>query len=308
VPATVEGSTAYAELRRAVLDAGLLERSYAYYLWRGSLSYLILASGVALALIAPTSTATLILAAITIALGSVQVGLIGHDAGHLGVFKSRSANYALGSLCWSLSLGVSFYYWIERHNRHHAATNDAEADPDLRWSMRRIYVPLLAFAFRAEGWQYVGHELRGRRRATELLLLSASSLGWLGPTALRGWWWIGVLFISQVLAGLYLALAIAPNHIGMPTSNASASLAFLERQLASSRNVSPNPMNDFLFGGLNYQIEHHLFPTMPRNHFARARALVKPFCAAHGYNYTEEGALAAYRSVYAELQRLGRAA
>ena len=54
-------------------------------------------------------------------------------------------------------------------------------------------------------------------------------------------------------------------------------MSFLERQVLSSRNVLPHPVTDFVFGGLNYQIEHHLFPTMPRVHFRRARTIVKRF-------------------------------
>ena len=107
--------------------------------------------------------------------------------------------------------------------------------------------------------------------------------------------WLAAYISGQALAGVYLALAIAPNHIAMPTWPADTSLAFLERQVLSSRNIVPNPVWDFLFGGLNYQIEHHLFPTMPRNHFADARTIVKPFCAARGLAYTEMGAFASYR-------------
>jgi fatty acid desaturase len=123
-----------------------------------------------------------------------------------------------------------------------------------------------------------------------------------------GWWWLAVFALSQALAGLYLALAIAPNHVGMPIWPVGTPLPFLERQLLSSRNVAPSPVWDFVFGGLNYQIEHHLFPSMPRSNFGRARALVKPFCAARRLPYTETGALSAYRLVLLELRRVGRSA
>jgi fatty acid desaturase len=63
-------------------------------------------------------------------------------------------------------------------------------------------------------------------------------------------------------------------------------------------------LTDFVFGGLNYQIEHHLFPTMPRVHFGRARAIVKPFCEQNGLAYCEMGAFASYRLVVSELRRV----
>jgi fatty acid desaturase len=63
---------------------------------------------------------------------------------------------------------------------------------------------------------------------------------------------------------------------------------------------------DFVFGGLNYQIEHHLFPSMPRVHLGRARAIVKPFCLDRGLAYQEMGAFASYGLVLAELRRVSR--
>ena len=94
----------------------------------------------------------------------------------------------------------------------------------------------------------------------------------------------------------------------VPTWRADRGLSFLERQVLSSRNVVPHPVTDFVFGGLNYQIEHHLFPTMPRVNFLQARAIVKPFCQAHGLAYHEMGAFASYRLVVSELRRVGRVA
>jgi fatty acid desaturase len=134
------------------------------------------------------------------------------------------------------------------------------------------------------------------------------SVAWLVPTAILGWWWLGVFLLSQMVAGLYLALAIAPNHKGMPMWPHATTMSFLERQVLSSRNVSPNLVWDFVFGGLNYQVEHHLFPTMPRVNFGRARQLVIPFCAAEGLHYEEMGAFASYRLVITELRRVARTA
>ena len=177
-------------------------------------------------------------------------------------------------------------------------------DPDLHWSFGPILTPLLAFTFRLDGWRFAIRELRGRKRVIELGLMAISTIAWLLPTAPLGWRWVGVFVVSQILAGVYLALVVAPNHIGMPNWSDGAAPPFLPRQLLSSRNIVPNPICDFVFGGLNYQIEHHLFPSMPRRHFGSARALIKPFCAAYGLQYTESGVLAAYQALFAELPHL----
>jgi fatty acid desaturase len=273
---------------------------------------------------------SILAASVLIAFGSVQVALVGHDAGHRAIFSSARANSLAGWLCWSLALGISFAYWHDRHTRHHTNTNDLAADPDLqwaglvaytdaavdarprrRWLMRHqallgpAYTLALAFAFRAEGWAFAWRHLTGWPRAAELATLAVSLALWLLPSAFLGWSWLITFVIAQVLAGLYLALVIAPNHKGMPTWPAGTPLSFVQRQVLSSRNNPPHPLTDFVFGGLNYQIEHHLFPTMPRAHFRAARRLVRPFCAQQGLTYEELGVWRAWRLVLSELQRVG---
>jgi fatty acid desaturase len=329
-----DAAHAYAELRERVTAAGLLDRAYSYYAWRSGLSFALLGIGMASAILVPVGPAWIGASSVLLAFGSVQVALVGHDAGHLAVFRSTRANWLLGWLCWSVVLGIGFWYWYDRHNRHHANTNDLAADPDLQWAgivaytedvlhTRRtrarwlirhqallgpLYTLGLAFAFRAESWAFAARRLQGRRRVCELMLLTVSVVAWLAPAGALGWAWLVTFLLGQVLAGLYLALAIAPNHKGMPTWAEGERLSFLERQVLSSRNILPHPVADFVFGGLNYQIEHHLFPNMPRVHFGQARALVKPFCLARGLPYEEMSAFASYRLVVAELRRVARKA
>jgi len=264
----------------------------------------------------------------------VQVALVGHDAGHLAIFRTMRANWLLGWVCWSLVLGIGFWYWYDRHNRHHANTNDLASDPDLQWAglvaytddalhtrprrmrwlirhqalLGPIYTLGLAFAFRAESWVFAIRQLQGRRQKIELALVASSLIVWIAPAVWLGWAWVATFLVGQVLAGLYLALAIAPNHKGMPTWPAEEPLSFLGRQVLSSRNILPHPITDFVFGGLNYQIEHHLFPNMPRVHFGQARAIVQPFCRERGLPYHEMSVIASYRLVLSELRRVGRKA
>ena len=122
-----------------VLDAGLLRRAYAYYAWRGCLSFALLGLGIATTWLLSVGPVSIVVNAVLLAFGSIQVALIGHDAGHLAVFKSTRANWMLGWVCWSLVLGVGFWYWYDRHNRHHASTNDLQADPDLQWASMVAY-------------------------------------------------------------------------------------------------------------------------------------------------------------------------
>src|SRR2546425_315401 len=165
------------------------------------------------------------LAAGLMGMALVQIGLIGHDAGHLAVFRSVRANRALGQFCWSVSLAISFFYWNDRHTRHHARTNDPGADPDIaglgviayspeqaatRRGWRRmivryqafvgaLLVVFLAFGFRIEGWIFTVRRLRGRRRWTEIALLVVGTALWLAPAAVLGWRWIAIYLASQVV-------------------------------------------------------------------------------------------------------------
>lgn len=322
----------YALLRRAVVGNGLLRRTYGYYALRGGTSFLVLAIAAAVPFLVAPAAAWLALCAPLLAFAVVQVALIGHDAGHRAVFRGARPNHALGLLCWSLVAGVGFWYWNDRHNRHHGHTNDPDEDPDLggegllavaytaqdgasRRGWRRafvrhqtLFVPvvvaMLAFAFRVEGTLFAWRRLRGVRRAVELGLLAANACLWVLVLRALGWWGAGLLLASQVLAGAYLSAIIAPNHKGMPVWASGARLSFLERQVLGSRNIAPHPVWDFLFGGLNYQVEHHLFPTMPRVNLGRARLIVRPFCEERGLEYTEVGWWTSYRMVVAALSGL----
>jgi fatty acid desaturase len=320
----------YAELRRAVLAAALLDRAYGYYLLRGGLCFAFLLVAAAFSVILPRTAWSVLLVAPMLAFSIVQVALLGHDAGHLEVFRSTRRNWALGLLCWSTVAGVGFWYWNDRHNRHHGHTNDPGADPDLqgggllafteeeaaaRHGWRRVALRYqgvlivlaactLAFVFRVESAVFAWRTLRGARRAAELALLSANLLVWLLVIVGLGWFGVGLLVSSQVAASLYLAALIAPNHKGMPVWAKDAQISFLERQVLGSRNVTSHPVWDFVFGGLNYQIEHHLFPNMPRVNFKRARAIVKPYVQARGLDYLEVGPLTSYLMIYESYREL----
>jgi fatty acid desaturase len=271
-----------------------------------------------------------------LAFARVQIGLIGHDAGHLAVFRDRRANWALGQVCWSLVNGIGFWFWLERHNSHHGHTNCIDGDPEFagagiiafteedaaaRRGVNRlvaryqvVFVPLfilfmllLTLNLRIESWIYTFRHLRGLRRLDALLLV-CNALVSFAPVVSLGWRWVGVFIGSELICGLYLSMIVAPNHKGMPVWARDAQLSFLEQQVLSSRNITSHMVWDFLYGGLNYQIEHHLFPTMPRPNFRQARAIIRPFCAEHGLPYEEVNPLRSYWLVLAELHRVSRAA
>ena|SRR6266487_1800679 len=327
---------AYVELRRTVIAAGLLKRQYGYYLAHISSCFALLMVSVALSFLLPATFGWSAIESVALGFALVQIGLIGHDAGHLEIFRETKKNWLLGQLCWSISTGISFWYWNDRHNRHHGHTNDMDEDPDIRgggplavafteeeavsrqgwrhalvkYQVVLVLLSLLlyTFAFRAEGWLFTIRKLRSARRLHEITLLTLNIGLWITFIIILGWRGFGIFFATNVVASIYFVAIIAPNHNGMPVWTRNVKLSFLERQVLSSRDLTSHPVWDYLFGGLNYQIEHHLFPTIPRVNLKRAQTIIKPFCETYGLAYEVTDPFTAYQQVYSELRRIGSAA
>lgn len=119
--------------------------------------------------------------------------------------------------------------------------------------------------------------------------------------------WQAVVFvcIHKALTGLYFGAIFAPNHKGMPVLEKGSNMDFLHRQVLTTRNVHAHPLTDFLYGGLNYQIEHHLFPSMSRNKLKEAQPIVKAFCEAHAIAYHETTVLQSFQEILHHLHHIG---
>jgi fatty acid desaturase len=158
----------------------------------------------------------------------------------------------------------------------------------------------LEFAFRrrpgcarAELWLLVGHyALYGA--------VLAIALGLNGAVAFA--------LVHHALTGLYMATIFAPNHKGMPLAPTSrAAGGFLREQVLTARNIHGNWFIDLVYGGLNYQIEHHLFPSMPRNNLHRARPIVRTYCERQGVGYYETSFRQSWAEIVAHFGGVSRA-
>jgi fatty acid desaturase len=133
LPAAQRGSE-YAQLSRQVRQAGLLERRCGYYIWKISATVVLLAAGWAAFVVVGDSWWQLAVAAF-LAVVFTQVGFLGHDAGHRQVFGTRRASYVAGVLLGNLGIGLSYGWWVSKHNRHHANPNTEGEDPDIMMSV-----------------------------------------------------------------------------------------------------------------------------------------------------------------------------
>jgi fatty acid desaturase len=323
----------YAKLSRLIKDAGLLERRKLYYWARIVVNILLIAAaGVALSLF--HNSWWVLLVAVFFAIVSTQLAFTGHEAGHRQMFKGRRANEIAGYLHGNLMIGLSYDWWVDKHNRHHRNPNQAELDPDIgtgafvfsheeaakrgrvgkfaaRWQAF-FFFPLLAL----ESLNLQVASIRAvaktgaRNRGVEASLLFVHVAGYLTlllltMSPLKA---LAFLVVHQALFGIYLGCSFAPNHKGMKMLSKDEEMDFLRRQVLTSRNVTGGVPVGMLLGGLNWQIEHHLFPSMPRPNLRRAVPIVREFCEEHGLPYAEANLYRSYQLAMGHLHDVGATA
>jgi fatty acid desaturase len=320
----------YTQLSRQIKQAGLLERRRGWYAARIGLNLALLAAGWAAFAVLGDSWWQLVTAAY-LAVVFTQLAFVGHDAGHRQISRSRPANDRVGLLHANLLVGISFGWWVPKHNAHHTNPNHEDLDPDIsitalaftdgqassRHGLIRLVARYQAFLFFPLLVLEAAHlhlasakavlQGSGRANALEGLLLVAHVAGYLTALVLVLSPLQAVVFVlvHQGLFGLYLGCSFAPNHKGMPTLTQADQLDFVRRQVLTSRNVTGSRTVDFLLGGLNYQIEHHLFPNMARPNLRHAQPLVRAFCAHHGLPYVEASLFGSYAQALRHLHSVG---
>ena len=327
--------TLYAQLARQVKAAGLLERRPGYYAARISATVAAYAA-VWAAVVLVGASWWVLLAAPAMAVAFTQLSFLGHDAGHKQIFRGRRANDLLGIAVADLGVGLSYGWWIDKHNRHHAHPNQEGKDPDIEagplvfvpsdahdrqgrivrtWTRLQAYIffPLLLL----EGLNLRVASVRAlsdgaaasRYRMLEIPLFAAHVGAYLGVLFLLLAPAQAAVFIAVHLGlfGLYMGASFAPNHKGMPILSADDTTDYLHRQVLTSRNVDGGRFIDGFLGGLNYQIEHHLFPSMPRPNLRRAQPMIRRFCLEHGIAYEQTDLLDSYRQALRHLHAAGRA-
>ena len=322
----------YQTLARQIRDAGLLERHPVRYVVRMGLTVAAFAAGWVALFAIGDSWASIGVAAF-LAITFTQLGFVGHDAGHQQIFLSRRANRVVGLVAANALIGLSFGWWVPKHNAHHAHPNVVGQDPDIgagavalsftkdiarsRYGAGRVlarhqawlFFPLLMLEGAGLHISGVDSILRRRDRAAavEGVLLATHAALYLTAVFLvlspvRALTFVAV---QQALFGLYLGCSFAPNHKGMPVLDDDSDLGFLRRQVITARNVAGGRFTAFMLGGLNYQIEHHLFPAMPRPNLRRARGIVRAFCAERGIGYHEDSLVGSYRQALRYLNAAG---
>lgn len=332
---TPKAPNRYTELSRLVTGSGLMRRRYGYY-WTKLVAAPIAIAGVIAGFILLGDTWWQLVTAAVLAVVLTQVAMLGHDAAHRQIFRSGRWNDWTTLVIGNLLVGMSYGWWQHKHTRHHANPNKIGSDPDielpviaftpeqadrrrasrsgpLRWLMAHqgvLFFPILlleGLSLHASSVRRVFSREPLRRRPIEIAFLAVRIVGLVVLVFLVLSPGIAFAFIGVQLGvfGVYMGMAFAPNHKGMPLVPADVKVDFLRRQVLTSRNIRGSRLLDTAMGGLNYQIEHHLFPSMPRPHLRQASAVIGAYCREHGVPYTETGLWESYGIVVRYINRVG---
>ena len=324
----------YSQVLASAQSLDLMRRAYGYYAVRITMLAVALAGvWVAFAFVGDSWNQMAIAAALGFVL--TQIIFYSHDAAHRQIFASHKANEMTALGMGTLIGGVSLAWWHNKHNKHHAAPNQIGKDSDIDPSVVHFYPAVkpprskvLAFLHEHQGWWFfplltvemLNLHVQGvqavvtrrglKRRWVEAVMLIVRLGGY--PAVLFTFLSPGraaaFLGVQLAVTGMYLGVSFAASHIGMAILPHDSRIDFFRRQVLTSRNVSGGRIASFAMGGLNYQIEHHLFPSMPRPNLHKMRPVVQGFCASHDIEYHQVTIVAAWHLVARYLNKVGLSA
>ena len=319
----------YALLYQMVKEKGLFEKDIKPYLAELGLAFGLYTVMIAIIIFSPSGLLCLFVTAGIFSLGQVRIGLLGHDATHYQIFDSKKLNHLAAFIMWNLGLGLSHLWWEHQHGLHHDHPNNIDLDPDmdrpfLAYSPEQLKNkgPIQKLLIKHQAYLYFLFMMLGllvsrfynihflvknkniKYRLLEIVGITTHTLIYfiliISVFGLRN----GIIFTAtyHAIAGLLFGLLFAPNHKGMPTIKANTVIDPLQAQIITSRNIKSNTLTNFLYGGLNYQIEHHLFRNMPRHKLRTARSIIKPFRNNNDIYYHETGICQSFKEIFSGLK------
>lgn len=324
---------AYTQVAQIVRESGLLRRARWFYALVGA-AIVVGFAGTFTGVILLGNSWFQLLMAVAVGILFTQIAFLTHEAAHRQILSTGPANDRLARILAGLA-GMSYSWWDSKHSRHHANPNRVDKDPDIavdtiafldedatrsrgihRIIVRKqgwLFFPLLTLEglnLHYQGLRHLSSRDPIKGRWIELSIIAARFVVLLVPLFL--FLPLGMAFaflgIELAVVGVYMGATFAPNHKGMPIIARDAKLDFFSKQVRTSRNIRGGWWATSLMGGLNYQIEHHLFPSMARPHLAKAREIVREYCATNDVPYTETSLMRSYAIVIQYLNRVGLAA
>lgn len=261
-----------------------------------------------------------------------EAGWAQHDYGHLSVFKDNRLNHIFHTIVINVMKGASSSWWQHLHNQHHSKPNVINKDPDVRldpffvvgeeipkkmaekknglfpYNLQQYYFfavgPPLLFPIYFQ-YRVFKHPIsRGHWVDVftmflfyiKFLLLYVPLLGIFGT--------LKFFFLLRCLDSQWFVWVSQSNHIPMDIEQ-DTEKPWLALQLSATCNVEKSWFNDWFTGHLNFQIEHHLFPTMPRHNLYKIQPHVRALCAKYNIPYCVKSLPTAFADIVRALKRSG---
>jgi len=286
-PGRDAASHAFEKFRKDLEAKGWMKRN-----WFIDFSYSILPVVVMVVLGTMLSYSHPVIATVLIGMGMQQGGWIGHDYAH----GRGKLSYLLGTVLGGLVNGFSLSWWGHKHNTHHVYPNRKEYDSDIHnepilylwindecdgWHRRyQHYYYMFVYAFLYVSWRLQSIQfVMGSRDWVERTFIALNYI-WLACLP----WKVAVG--SILFGGLAVAVVVTANHQTEEMIEPDDSYNFVIDQFRTTRGVyCKNWFSEYFFGGMQYQLEHHLFPVMPRYRYPALRELVRKFAVENGLQY-----------------------
>uniref|UniRef100_A0A673TZM2 Cytochrome b5 heme-binding domain-containing protein n=2 Tax=Suricata suricatta TaxID=37032 RepID=A0A673TZM2_SURSU len=257
-------------------------------------------------------------------ISQVQSSYLQHDLGHLSIFTKSKWNHLMQIIMMSHFKGLSTKWWNYRHSQHHVKTNIYPKDPDIDMGALFLLGELQPVKFGKMKIKYINYEkqhLYFYIVGLPLLMPIYFNLESIYVMFFQSYWmdvaWVSSFYIRhfitfgpfygifgtilliyfvKLIESPWITLVTQMSHIPMKMSN-EQNWDWVSTQIFTTCNVEQSLFNDWFTGHLNFQIEHHLFPTMPRHNFHKVQPLVRSLCAQHGLQYVKKPLLEAFGDI-----------
>ncbi|KAE8606933.1 hypothetical protein XENTR_v10010932 [Xenopus tropicalis] len=280
-----------------------------------------------------TSLISLLVTALLLATVQAQAGWLQHDFGHLSVFSRSSWNHVVHQFVIGHLKGAPASWWNHLHFQHHAKPNCFRKDPDINMHpllfalgkklsvelgmKKKKYMPynhqhkyfffigppaLIPVYFQ---WYIFYFAIRRKKWADLAWMISfyvRFGLCYIPFLGVSGT--IALFMVVRFIESNWFVWVTQMNHIPM-NIDYDQNKEWLSTQLQATCNVDQSLFNDWFSGHLNFQIEHHLFPTMPRHNYWKAAPLVRSLCKKYGIEYQSKPLFTAFADIVHSLRESG---
>jgi len=319
-------------LRAQLEKEGLFDPDWRFYV--GMLLHILLLEAASYLLMSHFGTGwpIYITCALIMMTAQAQAGWLQHDFGHLSVFKDSKWNHWAHYFVICHLKGASRGWWNWRHFEHHAKPNVARKDPDIsfpyffvlgdrlavKWAKsKRAVMPhaiqhiywwlfpplLLPVYFHSDNIRYVIVHRQWWDFVWVLTFFAKHFLLYTPLLGLTGAFWFYMFY--RTLESHWFVWVTQMSHLPMHVDD-DFQLDWPTLQCLTTCNVNGGWFNDWFTVHLNYQIEHHLFPTMPRHNYPKANKRVRELYKKHNVPMATKSLLGAFADIVRALEKTGK--